>query len=306
MLNDYYKNINLDGFINRYGIANAIRRGIYIANPIHYVKNYETKKLLWQEKAARKVAKYIKYCVSDPNGLSYGNIKVFDPVWVYWNTGIENAPPIVKKCYDSIKRYSNREVVLLNDGNVGRYIQLPEYIENKKKEHHISLAGYTDLMRFALLEHFGGIWIDSTVYLTENIPEQILDSDFFAFRNALGLLENPVLYPAWFLRAKQHNDVIRKIRNVAFAYWKHENHIIEYLLPNLIITQVLKLNPSVEKEMPYLNSDYSEYLVKLLGDLYSIDKWNWITDLTGIHKLTYKLDPSIDKNDSFYRWILEH
>ena len=39
--------------------------------------------------------------------------------------------------------------------------------------------------------------------------------------------------------------------------------------------------------MPYLNSDYSEYLVRVLGDKFTEEKFNWIKRLTGIHKLTY-------------------
>ena len=48
----------------------------------------------------------------------------------------------------------------------------------------------------------------------------------------------------------------------------------------------MKLLPDVEKKMPYWNSDYSEYLVKVLGDKYTKEKLDWINNLTGIHKLT--------------------
>ena len=167
------------------------------------------------------------------------------------------------------------------------------------------MAGYSDLMRFALLEHYGGIWIDSTVYLTGQIPDAVSESKFFAIQNSLMLIDNPVLYPAWFLRAEQKNKTIREIRNVAFAYWQKNEHVIEYLLPNLIITQVVKSNPETEKAIPYMNSDYSEYLVKVLGDRFTEEKWNWIKNLTGIHKLTYKLDASIDRAGTFYRHILD-
>ena len=80
--------------------------------------------------------------------------------------------------------------------------------------------------------------------------------------------------------------------------------MIEYLLPNLIITQVVKNNPEIERKIPYMNSDYSEYLVKVLGDDFSEEKWKWITKLTGIHKLTYKLDAAINRKDSFYQHII--
>ena len=142
------------------------------------------------------------------------------------------------------------------------------------------------------------------MYLTDPIPDMILNSDFFAVRNSLLLIDNPVLYPAWFLHAKKENNTIREIRNVAFAYWLKNEHVIEYLLPNLIITLVVKSNSEVEQAIPYMNSDYSEYLVKVLADDYSEEKWNWIKKLTGIHKLTYKLETAINRKDSFYQHII--
>ncbi|MGN0417956.1 capsular polysaccharide synthesis protein [Anaerostipes faecalis] len=305
MLNDYYTNIGYKGFIQRYGVINALRRGIFMSRKVHLVKDYEVRKALWQEKASKKVAKYLKYKDSDPKGLEFSEKNFNNPIWVYWNKGMDKAPDIVKSCYASLKKYGTRDVILLTENNLQEYLRMPDYIEEKKNNGSIPLAGYTDLMRFALLEHYGGTWIDATVYLTEPIPKQILECDFFAFRNALGLLDNPVLYPAWFLHAKKHNETIMKVRNVDFAYWTKENHVIEYLLPNLIITQIVKENPAIEKAMPYLNSDYSEYLVRILGEQFTEEKWEWVKNLTGIHKLTYKLSPEINQEGTFYKMLVD-
>lgn len=99
---------------------------------------------------------------------------------------------------------------MLNDQNLADYIRLPDYIEKKKDTGQISIARYADLTKFALLEHYGGTWIDSTVYLTDPIPDMILNSDFFAVRNSLLLIDNPVLYPAWFLHAKRETKQFEK------------------------------------------------------------------------------------------------
>ena len=305
MLNDYYQNIGMKGFIQRYGIMNAIRRGAFMFGKLHFVKDYEVRKVLWQERASLKIKSYLKYKDSSVQGLCFPENELENPIWIYWNKGIEQAPEIVQKCYESVCQYSNRNIILLNDQNLADYIQLPDYIEKKKNDGKIPMAGYADLMRFALLEHYGGTWIDSTVYLTEKIPDVILNSEFFALRNSLLLINNPVLYPAWFLHAKKGNKLIREIRNVAFAYWTKNEHVIEYLVPNLIITQVIKSKPELEAIIPYMNSDYSEYLVKVLGDEFDADKWQWIKGLTGIHKLTYKLEEEIDREGTFYRYILE-
>lgn len=176
---------------------------------------------------------------------------------------------------------------------------MPDYLNEKLKSGVLPLAIYADLMRVALLEHYGGTWMDATILLTDEIPQEILNSDFFVFHNSLGEIDNPVLYPVWFIHAKQHNRTIFEIRNVLFAYWKRKNHVPEYLFSNIVITQIMRSSPEVEKKMPYLNSDYSEYLVRVLGDKFTEEKFNWIKRLTGIHKLTYKLEPSIDKEEVF-------
>ena len=305
MLNDYYQNIGIKGFIQRYGVLNSLRRGIFLANPVHYIKSYEVRKVLWQEKAALAIKPYLKYKSTNVKGLIHSNKRINDPIWFYWNGGLENSPIIVQKCYESIQKYSSNKVILLTDTNLSQYIQVPGYIEKKKDLGQISMAGYADLIRFALLAHYGGTWIDSTVYLTDFIPDTILKSDFFAFRNSLLLIDNPTLYPAWFLHAKKGNKTIKEICNVAFAYWEKNEHVIEYLLPNIIITEILKQDTEAEKNIPYLNSDYSEYLIKHLADEYSEEKYNWIKNLTCIHKLTYKLDESIDREGSFYRHVIK-
>jgi len=306
MLNDYYQNVGIKGYFNRYGILNGLKRGLFNANPFHVVKDYEIKKVLWQKSASKYVRKYVNYKAKNLEGLVFNctNIPV-NPVWVFWNTGMENAPDIVKACYKTLEKNSGGTVIVLDEKSIDNYVIFPDYIKEKVENGNIPMAGYTDLMRFALLEHYGGTWIDSTVYLSAPISPIILNADFFALRNTMMLVENPVLYPAWFLHAKAGNITIKEIRNVAFAFWTKEKHVIEYLLPNLIITELIH-GTDIEKNMPYLSTDYSEYLIKCLGDEYSKEKLDWIFELTNIHKLTYKLDESISKNKkSIYCKLIE-
>ena len=61
MLNDYYQNIGMKGFIQRYGIVNAVKRGAFMFIKLHLVKDYEVRKVLWQERASTKIKPYLKY-----------------------------------------------------------------------------------------------------------------------------------------------------------------------------------------------------------------------------------------------------
>lgn len=302
MISEFYHNIGIKGYFKRYGFVNAIKRGVFIVNPFHVVKDSEVKKLLWQKKATKKIRKYFKFKDVYPQDLQYKNVQLEDPIWIYWHSGMENAPDIVKACYFSIKKYADREIITLSEGNLEQYVKLPDYIKEKKNSGKISMAAYTDLIRTALLSKFGGLWIDSTVYLTNKIPPQIIEQDFFVFSNTLGLIDNPVLHPLWFLRAKEQNEIIEIIRNVLFAYWVKEKHVVEYLLPNIVVTEVLKEH-EYAKNMYYLNSDYSEYFVKILGEDYDEKKFGWVKKLSDIHKLTYKLDDSIEREGSFYYFL---
>lgn len=76
----------------------------------------------------------------------------------------------------------------------------------------MSDAALSDLIRFSLLEHFGGTWIDATVLLTGKIPEYILESDFFAFRDTFGLIENPATISNWLLHSVPHNIIIKEAK----------------------------------------------------------------------------------------------
>lgn len=304
MLNDYYQNVGMKGFFKRYGVVNALRRGAFMANRIHFVQDYEMRKVLWQKKASKKVDKYMKYQDTDPSGLVFPGTVCNDPIWIYWDQGMENAPDLVRKCYHSVLRYHSEKVILLTNENVENFIQMPDHIQEKLETGSIPLAVYTDLMRVALIAHYGGTWIDATVYLTSPIPDEILKSDFFAFQNSMGLVTNPALYPVWFIHAAKGDRLLCRIRNVLFAHWKNEKHLTEYLFSNLIFTKVIHCNQDEEKKIPYMNSDYSEYLVRILGEDYSVEKWEWIKKLTGIHKLTYKLSPDIDRPASIYRHIM--
>ena len=56
-------------------------------------------------------------------------------IWTLWWQGEKNAPEIVKKCFNNMKKYSNgARVIVLDRLNYVNYIELPEIIERKFKE----------------------------------------------------------------------------------------------------------------------------------------------------------------------------
>lgn len=64
----------------------------FLSNPFHIVRDYELRKLLWQSGGGTAICKkYLKYKDIIPEGLAFPNVQVDEPVWIFWNRGLEQA-----------------------------------------------------------------------------------------------------------------------------------------------------------------------------------------------------------------------
>lgn len=93
-------------------------------------------------------------------------------VWVLWWQGIENAPKIVYRCYESVlEAFKEWKITLLTEQNWNNYVTLPDDILDKFRKGVIPMAQFSDLLRLQLLIKYGGLWIDATVYISSgNTP----------------------------------------------------------------------------------------------------------------------------------------
>ncbi len=301
-----FKNIGVNAYFKRYGIKYGLYRSIFLANPIHFITSYDNKKLLYYVKVKKKLEhKYSKYLNIDCTGFYYNDCYINNPIWIYWKQGIENTPQIVKKCINSIIKYADSTVILLDDHNLSEYLTLPNFIIQKNKEGKISDAVFADFIRLALLNHFGGTWIDATVLLTDKLPKYAIESDFFVYRDSLGQIDNPAIFCNWFIHSSPHNQIINGTLNMLYAYWKKENHVIEYLCSYIfmrIAYEKIKM-PSIW--FPYVNSDYCYQYLNMLDKKYSDKEYEHLINLTSVHKLTYKLKDELSTmKNTFYNKLM--
>ncbi|WP_290236109.1 capsular polysaccharide synthesis protein, partial [Bacteroides acidifaciens] len=67
-------------------------------------------------------------------------------VWLCWWQGMDNAPDLVKKCYQSIKAHlTDWEIVIVTRDNYFQYVSFPEYIIRKWEIGIISNTHMSDL-----------------------------------------------------------------------------------------------------------------------------------------------------------------
>ncbi len=228
------------------------------------------------------------------------------PIWQLWLQGPEQAPHIVKKCFKSVEVYSSgRDIIILDEHTLLQHLDLPDFILEKKKAGIISNTHFSDIVRICLLEQYGGTWIDATVLLTDEIPEKILNADFFAFY----VPEDHPNYDfhsfsSWFIHVQPHHPLIRDIKQTLFNYWKNEDKLIDYFCFHFMAYNIIHSSDNYLKKwqsQEFFSNKEPHLLQEALDEDFDTNAFNNIIKSSNIHKITYKYR-SIRKGSFF--WII--
>jgi len=173
-------------------------------------------------------------------------------IWFLWLQGIEQAPFVVKKCYESwLLQNKNWEIILLDQTNLRNYTHLPTG--------DLTDQALSDVIRINLLARYGGIWVDATCFCNRPLDTWIYDcmaQGFFAF-------ERPGpdrIISSWFIASHNDNYITETFRDAVNAYWKANPKLVFYkksrlpllakYLPkepqrwfNFFYTKILKVHP---------------------------------------------------------------
>lgn len=88
------------------------------------------------------------------------DVNVPNIIWSCWLQGIEQAPELVKACLASQKRCLNTgEHRALSVEIYHKWVEIPDFIEQKYKKGIIPAALFSDILRLAVLKKYGGIWM---------------------------------------------------------------------------------------------------------------------------------------------------
>ncbi len=277
-------------------------------------KSLEIVRLAISNKILKRIRKKYKYAIENIKHNKVVPIKEVnknvysDKVWVCWFQGIDKAPDIVKKCYNSINKYiPDREIVLITQDNYKEYVQFPNFICEKIDSGVISKTHLSDLLRLELLYRYGGTWIDATVYLTDTLPDYMLNSDLFLFQDLKpGLDGHCQCISSWFISAKKGNKLIYTTLQLLYEYWKHNNYLIDYFLIHDMFQLAIETYPNEwNKVIPYSNAVPHMFLLRFF-DKYDDKMWQAIKAQCPVHKLSYKFSKK-QKNlkNTFYKKIIE-
>lgn len=266
-----------------------------------------TRKIIARHKAVAEICeRLISQSESEP--LEYaeplvglGTDKV---IWQYWAQGYDQLPEIVAECLQSVDNFKGDfQVIRLTDATVGDYIRIPDYVERNRK--NMSVAHYSDILRYMLLSTYGGVWMDATIMLSGPIPDKYLNADFFMFQrnpqeeNKTYWENTYAYYFCWaagfrvnmlnsFICAKKNCNIIKELSSLLLKWWKDNASIPDYFF-NQILFDVLINGKYNGQNCEIVSDTLPHYLQQSMNDpKFNLMTRDEILRMIPVHKLTYK------------------
>lgn len=229
--------------------------------------------------------------------------------WSCWWQGMEKAPDLIKACINSQKRYlpGGVELVVITEDNYRDYVEFPQWLIEKVEDGRVTLTTFSDVIRASLLYRYGGIWLDSTILLTETLPADFWDYDIFTIRE--------FRYCLPFIGGKPGQKFYRFLMEGFFYYYKNYETTKYYLLVTFLLDIAMNTYPDIreiygklpEKSPGISNINNFEVLSYHMNEKYTPEVYRQYMDGIYIHKLQRRFErfgESINDADNIYHYIL--
>ncbi len=229
-----------------------------------------------------------------------------ETIWQFWANPTGRATPqIVKASLASVDKFKGDfKHNILDRSTMAEYSDLPGYVLDKFKKRQIDHTHFSDLLRLNLLKNHGGIWLDATGYMTDSVPEYIIDEDFFVFLTGERTHFPYSFIQSCFVRAKKGGFLCDAWYQMSVDYWKTATKKMEYFQIHLMFKALVEQNPTAGKlfeKMPHVVEDGIQQLVgnKLL-EKFDVHEWNSISKASFFQKTTYKVPQGIDYAGTYF------
>ena len=210
-------------------------------------------------------------------------------IYYCWLQGEKNLPVLARCCYNSLKENAGAyKITFIDENNFSNYVEIPDYIFEKYKAGKMKPAHFTDVIRINLLESYGGLWLDSTILVTEPLEnyKKFWKLPFFSQKytqekdnlhfitKAFGSYS---AYARWagFVQGTSiiHNPLYAFAKDFYNEYWRDFDELVDYVLMDFVIDIAYTNIPAVKKEIddcpinnedvwtlsPHLNTPYETF-----------------------------------------------
>lgn len=164
-----------------------------------------------------------------------------EPIFMFWQQGEAEEPPIVRKCIAEARRIYGEKLVFLCGKNLYDYIRLPDYVMEKWNLGQMIPAHFADIVRLELLYRYGGFWMDATLFPTGPVKKEIEEADFFMYVTGRNKTSQMMVHNC-FIRARKGNQLLSLWRQLVMEYWRREEKAKAYYLVHFLFQLLIRHN----------------------------------------------------------------
>lgn len=240
-----------------------------------------------------------KYKSIDKSSLK----KIGNRIWVFWYSGINDAPALVRKCIEIDRSLEEADVVVINKNNLEEYFTFDDAVRKLFENGNISIQAFSDILRCQLMAKYGGFWLDATIFITnKNFVIDHKDITYFSFKHSRNDLLLKHKWNEFFTEGKwtmnalasgAGNPLFTFISDFYTAYFKKYEEVFDYFHLAYIWLYAYK-NFAWAKEMidavePSVSCSY--WLGQHLLKPFNQEKWNKIITENEFQKLNWRKTP---------------
>ncbi len=219
------------------------------------------------------LAKYYR-CFVDSGNFKSDSCGMRGCIWTAWLQGEDKAPEVIRMNLASIRKNAGEHpVVVISYENVDLYLNIPSHIKDKHQNGIIGSAHYADIIRMMLLEKYGGLWLDASMFVYHPIDESAFSSSFYSvgFQGKKGKYVSDDKWVIGIIGGKENSKYLSAISRMLSSYWTEHEVLIDYFVFDYLIAVLYKNDLSFRvivdhlPRMPFfLNS-----LVKIINEPYN-------------------------------------
>ena len=217
------------------------------------------------------------------------------PIWVCWLQGEDAMPELNKVCLRSIRAHAGTHpVIFLSVENISDYVAIPACLETTYASGRILPAILADYIRCALLARYGGVWLDSTILLTDMLDDRWFSRPFMSVRHENTLNDSVSRYrwASFCLGAVPGSPFFAAVERMFRAYFGKKRRNVDYLMIDYFFDLLYREVPGVADLVDGIPDSNPEMhtLRGILGRPYDAALMSALMERTSLFKLTYKMD----------------
>lgn len=96
-------------------------------------------------------------------------------IYFCWLQGLENAPTLVRKNYQSwVQKNQDWDIKLIDNNSVKEFVDIDSILGINKE--YITYASLSDVIRINILNNYGGVWVDATTFCMKPLNEWLMEA----------------------------------------------------------------------------------------------------------------------------------